>query len=332
MTAATLPTGQRPRADARAAAVPWRQLVRVTARQHRMTLLGTGLAIALLAIALLTTGVSLHEFAARRGASWLDATRAGHDYRLEMQAFAVILQFFPLLAGMFLGAPLIPREVDNGTAKLAWTQAASRTRWLLAQVMPVAFLLALAALGLSMEFGRWWLAPFPNFASAQQWSPLLFNLSPLTLGAWIAFAFALGLFLGVTIRRTLPAMAATFTCYGALFYAVSGSWRTHYLPPLRRALAVQFQAGGSGFSSGVWWSGHPLIMSQALGWPDGRLLRDAEQLRPAAWLNLHHIVMWVTYQPASRYHEFQFIELGWLIAASVLLLVATTVLIRRRPA
>jgi hypothetical protein len=73
-------------------------------------------------------------------------------------------------------------------------------------------------------------------------------------------------------------------------------------------------------------------LEQGLGWPDGRLLGNAAYGQSGAWLNLHHIVLWVTYQPASRYHEFQFIELGWLIAASALLLAGTAVLIRRRPA
>jgi hypothetical protein len=73
-------------------------------------------------------------------------------------------------------------------------------------------------------------------------------------------------------------------------------------------------------------------MSEALGRPDGRLLSYSEQLRPAAWLRSHHIVMWITYQPASRYHTFQLIELGWLLAASALLVAAAIFLTRRRPA
>ena len=49
-------------------------------------------------------------------------------------------------------------------------------------------------------------------------------------------------------------------------------------------------------------------------------------------MTLHHIVMWITYQPASRYHTFQAIELGWLLAASALLVAAAIFVIQRRPA
>ncbi|HUB42769.1 MAG TPA: hypothetical protein VMA72_28280 [Streptosporangiaceae bacterium] len=49
-------------------------------------------------------------------------------------------------------------------------------------------------------------------------------------------------------------------------------------------------------------------------------------------MRLHHIVMWITYQPASRYHIFQAIELGWLLAAAALLVAAAIFVIGRRPA
>jgi hypothetical protein len=336
MTAAAHPARQNRQPGEQAAAVPWRQLVRVTARQHRTALLWTIVVVAVLAIALAATGVALRGLAARGGPNWYGATRASVDYGGMLQEFALILQLAALLAGMFVGAPLLPREISDGTAKLAWTQAASRTRWLLAQVLPLAGLLALAALAIGAEFG-WWLSPFPHFAIGRidplsPWWPLRFNLNPLLLAGWVVFAFTFGVFLGASIRRTLPAMAATLVCYGAVLFEVSASWRMHYLPPLHQAAAVQFQPGGSYGVRVYWGARQPVIMSEALGWPDGRLLSDAEQLRPAAWMRLHHIVMWITYQPAGRYHTFQAIELGWLLAASALLVTAAIFVIRRRPA
>ncbi len=330
MTAAAPPVSENP-GPVQVAVAPLPRLVRVTARQHRTALLSVLVAVVIMAVALLVTGVPMHEFAARHGADWQDTSQAGHDYSLEMQAFAVVCQLLAVLAGVFLGAPTVAREIENGTARFAWTQAASRSRWLLVQVLPVACLLSAAALGLGAEFG-WWLAPFPRTASvhAGPWSPLLFNLSVLVLMGWVLFALTLGVVLGAAIRRTIPAMAATFACYGALWYAVSASWRMHYLAPVHRSLHVQFQGAGSYY--GYYWAGHPLIMSETLGWPDGRLLSNADQLRPASWLTLHHIVLWATYQPASRYHVFQLIEVGWLIAASALLLAAAVALTRRSPA
>ena len=46
----------------------------------------------------------------------------------------------------------------------------------------------------------------------------------------------------------------------------------------------------------------------------------------------HHWLQWWSYQPASRWWEFQLIESGWLLAAALLLIAASVLLIRRRPA
>ena len=244
------------------------RLVRVTARQHRTALLWTGLLAALLAIALAATGLTVHQFAGRHGANWEFTTRYGHGALLEMEAFTYVLQFIPVLAGMFIGAPLLAPEAENGTARVAWTQAASRNRWLLAQVVPITCLLGLAAAGLAAEFA-WYLSPFHN---GHPWSspafrplPLLFNLSPLPLVGWVAFGLTFGVFAGAAIRRTVPAMAVTLACYGALWYEVSASWRMHYLPPLHHALTVHFSEG-AGTPPATAVTGQVTPSSSARGW------------------------------------------------------------------
>ncbi len=337
MTSAAHPVGQNHEPGKQTAPVPLRQLVWVTARQHRTTLLWTGIVVAVLAIVLAATGVPVHMLAGSGGPSWFGASRASVDYAgVVLQAFALTLQLAALLAGMFLGAPLLPREIQEGTAKLAWTQAASRTRWLLGQVLPLAGVLTVAALAIGAEFS-WWLSPFPHNAlgligSLSPWWPLRFNLVPLLFAAWVVLAFTLGVFLGAVIRRILPAMAATLGCYGALLYEVSASWRMHYLAPLHLMAAVQFQSGGSYGYSVAWATPPQAIMSEGLGWPDGRLLSQAQQAQSGAWMRAHHIVMWITYQPGNRYHTFQAIELGWLLAASALLVAGAIFVIRRRSA
>jgi hypothetical protein len=46
----------------------------------------------------------------------------------------------------------------------------------------------------------------------------------------------------------------------------------------------------------------------------------------------HGYTQWTSYQPASRFWPFQWIEGGWLLALSVLLIAATVWLVRRRAA
>jgi hypothetical protein len=48
------------------------------------------------------------------------------------------------------------------------------------------------------------------------------------------------------------------------------------------------------------------------------------------YLSQHGYTQWISYQPASRFWPFQWIESGWLVALSVLLIGATIRLVRRR--
>ena len=46
----------------------------------------------------------------------------------------------------------------------------------------------------------------------------------------------------------------------------------------------------------------------------------------------HGITVWQRYIPVSRFWPMQFVEAGWLLALSVLLIAATVWLVRRRAA
>src|SRR5262249_48023194 len=60
------------------------------------------------------------------------------------------LSSLPLLVGAFIGAPLVARELDQGTYLLAWTQGVPRQRWLLTKL---AMLTGLACLGFAVLAG-----------------------------------------------------------------------------------------------------------------------------------------------------------------------------------
>jgi ABC-type transport system involved in multi-copper enzyme maturation permease subunit len=54
--------------------------------------------------------------------------------------------FFPILAGLLLGGPVIARELDRGTARLAWSLGPSRPRWYLQRVLPVLLVAVVTAM------------------------------------------------------------------------------------------------------------------------------------------------------------------------------------------
>jgi hypothetical protein len=67
---------------------------------------------------------------------------AGTIYDIQDQTTVYLvrqgLAVLPFIAGVILGVPLLARELEHGTAQLAWPLAASRARWLAIRLVPIA--------------------------------------------------------------------------------------------------------------------------------------------------------------------------------------------------
>ena len=60
--------------------------------------------------------------------------------------------------GLFWGAPLIAREIEEGTHRIAWNQSVTRTRWTFIKLGLVG-LAAIATAGLLTLMVTWWTSP-----------------------------------------------------------------------------------------------------------------------------------------------------------------------------
>ena len=70
----------------------------------------------------------------------------------------VLVIVVPGIIGIFWGAPLVARELETGTFRLAWTQSVTRTRWL-AVKLAVVGLASMAVAGLLSLMVTWWASP-----------------------------------------------------------------------------------------------------------------------------------------------------------------------------
>jgi hypothetical protein len=136
---------------------------------------------------------------------------------------ALLERALPAVIGVFWGAPLVARELEAGTHRLAWNQSVTRTRWLAAKLGLVG-LAAVTATGLLTLVANWWNGPIDSAIAkgggaagyTPRLSPMMFDSRGVVPVAWAVFAFALGVAVGIAVRRAVPAMAVTLAGFAAV--------------------------------------------------------------------------------------------------------------------
>jgi hypothetical protein len=253
-----------------------------------------------------------------------------------------LLQVVPALIGAFAVAPILARELETGTFRYAWTQGIGRTRWTLAKLVPLAVTAAAAAGAFSVLF-YWYFTPFADQGLDTRLpplAPLVFDLHGVTFAAWTLAACAIGALAGMLIRRVVPAIAATMAVWAGLALTAGLFLRQHYLAPL---VAHNPNLPGSAWIISSWYTGRdgkPLSQAAVSQFLQGyhsathQVGPNSTQtnLDPVGYITQHGYTFWVTYQPGSRFWPFQWIEGGYLLGLSVLLLAATIWLVRHRAA
>jgi hypothetical protein len=163
-------------------------------------------------------------------------------------------------------------------------------------------------------------------------STRVFDLRGVAFAAWTLAAFAIGALAGMLIRRVVPAIAATLAVYAGLAIATALWLREHYMAPL---VTSNPNLPGSAWVVSQWYTKGGTFAFPARGTPIVRALSrfcPSFNVSPAQCLARHGYTQWSSYQPGSRFWPFLWIEGGWLLALSVLLIAATVWLVRRRAA
>ena len=316
-------------------------MIWLTWRQFRAAAAMMAAALAALAAILALTGPGLaHDYATgiaactQSGCSDFVRHFFNHHQGPFLAVTAVVL-VLPALIGLFWGAPLLTRELEAGTHRLVWNQSVTRTRWL-AVKLALTGLAAMTAAGLGSLAVTWWSSPLDKTAANfPKMAPLLFDTRGIVPIAYAAFAFALGVTVGMLVRRTLPAMAITLAVFVAVQFAMPLLARPHLAPPTRSTVQIT-ESNLEDFSFS----------------PDGRIRVSAKAADTGAWVLSSHTVdasghaidtippspslspsagpcapqrglspclaevtrlgyrQQVTYQPSSRFWPFQWYETG----------------------
>ncbi len=220
-------------------------MIRLTWRQFRAQATVAFGALAVIAVALAITGPQLvHLYytsvvpcQAQGDCSLATTAFVGRDKLL--QGLGLVLVVVPGIIGVFWGAPLMARELETGTYKLAWTQSVPRRRWLAVKLGLVG-LSSIAVAGLLSLMVTWWSSPIDR-VNADPFT--VFGQRGIVPFGYAAFAFTLGVTAGMLLRRTLPAMAATLVVFAGIRLAVTNWVRPYLLAPLHVISTLQAPTG-----------------------------------------------------------------------------------------
>jgi hypothetical protein len=267
----------------------------------------------------------------------------------------IAMYVLPAIVGVFWGVPLVTRELESGTHSLVWNQTVTRKRWLTTK-MGVGVLTAMVTAGVLSLVVTWWASHIDQLASEQNdpgvWSriyPVVFAARGIVPVGYAAFAFVLGVAIGIVLRRTVAAMAVTLVAFAAVMVAVPFLLRPYVLPPLEETVTISLDTitnitGNEGGlesidvanPAGAW------VLADETVDPSGNVVSSMPDFvlncLPApgpdrgappppigdvreciAKLDDHGYKQLLTFQPGYRFWPLQWIELGFFLALSALL-------------
>ncbi len=129
----------------------------------------------------------------------------------------LLLVGVPFLLSALGGVALVGRELERGTARLAWSLAPSRLAWFVGRLLPLLFAVAIVALAAGLALDRMTASMQPGL---NPWAAM-FNFSNrgVDFAARAVFAFAVAVLVGAWLGRALPALLVTVV---VVFIGLSG--------------------------------------------------------------------------------------------------------------
>lgn len=339
-------------------------------RQHRKQYIIFGIVLAVFAAVLIPTGVHFwhtYQHALSTCASYATPSDPqGQCDQLPDLLFqgdgaifdGVVLSAFalPALLGMFIGSPLLAREYEEGTNKLAWTQGTARRKWL---TVKLAWALGFALLyGVALTALVTWWSRTPDALYQNRFPQGHFETQGLMPVAYSIFFTVIGFTAGAWFRKTLVAIGITLGVFALCLVSFAQWIRPHYMTPVTVTAPVGPDALDSKIPTGAWMLSRDIvdksgrafdsftpasmppqcqqtlqnmrankaagIVTQTAGKPGDDPLNDC--------LNAAGYHQAAVYQPGYRYWDFQRIEAGIYLGMAAVATAATYLLVLKRDA
>jgi ABC-type transport system involved in multi-copper enzyme maturation permease subunit len=294
-------------------------------RQHRKQIVFAGIVVALYTLALVLSGVHIvHSY--QRLADQFSLNDGGIIRYLPHATIVV-----PLLLGLFWGVPLIGKEYEDGTNKLAWTQGITRRRWLSAKL---GWMMGVAAVyGTVLSAASSYCLRTEYKLGLDQFEWLHFDIHGLMPIVFAVFAVALGAMIGAWARRVMLALAVTLGIFVVLQGAIGLYIRPHYRSPQISRITQSYSTplvGGEGTLLSEKKTGPSMPQNEAiwrLGYGFGQ-----EKYYTKGDVRVNTLTTTQRWQPARLFWPFQFVEAGIYLGLTAVLVAATYWLVLKRDA
>jgi hypothetical protein len=249
-------------------------------------------------------------------------------YDTAVALSTLVVAYLPFLVAVWAGAALIGRELETGTAHLAWTQSVSPARWLAAK-LAVPALLITAGTAVLIPLHRLMWNGGEELLWADWYDQDAFHANGTVALAYALCGLAVGALAGLLLGRALPALGVAFAAMLAITY-LGNDYRPSMWPTVTvtGAKALNLPDDSLRLDQGVITTegtriGNNLACTDAL---DGA----ADLRRCMARGGLSDI--WATYHPRSHFWPLQLAETGIVLAVAALAVTAAFVLLNRRVA
>jgi hypothetical protein len=237
---------------------------------------------------------------------------------------AAIVPVFPVVAGLLAGGPIVARELENGTARLAWSLGPSRLRLFVQRALPILVMVTIAALAIGWIAGQLIHLLVPTLDLDHSF--VAFRARGLLVGVEAILVASIALAFGSILGRAVPTLVLSLIFVGATAIAVD---------KVERELLVSEAAviDGNAYQYGK----ENLYIDSRVRLPDGHVMtwQEAYDTRPElamGWDETSGITMLVLYIPGERYHDVELREAAaLLLLAGAFIAVAAVVVVRRRP-
>ncbi|MER5942081.1 ABC transporter permease [Streptomyces sp. NPDC001928] len=283
-------------------------------------------------------GTLLWAYGPGADAAWAEFRRMGCDsgqpglgcdstgdaytrYDTALSVGAGILGLVPYLAAAWAGGALIGRELESGTAQLAWTQSVSPARWLAAKLAVPAALLVSGTLLLTLLHRMVWSADgsLRMALNSRDWyESTTFAANGTLACAYALLGLAVGVLAGLLHRRSLPALGTAVVGLALLASAI-GSLRPHLWP-------VATMTNKDGYPEYI-----GMVLGEGALTSTGARVPDPICVDDAKCLAAHDIVgFYRDYHPSSHFWPLQLMETGVILAVAALAALIAFRLLKRR--